>query len=56
MELIKCEIQEIETTQQNDPIPLPPEEIRLPLSNEKLQGLQAEDKFCKEISSKLKQE
>ena len=56
MEPIKCEVQEIETTQPNDPIPLPPEEIRLPLSNEKLQALQAEDKFCKEISSKLQQE
>ena len=51
MELIKYEVQEIETTQPSDPIPLPPEEIRLPLSNEKLQALQTEDKFCKDISN-----
>ena len=56
MELIKCEVQEIETTQPSDPIPLPQEEIRLPLSDEKLQALQAEDKFCKDISNKLQQE
>ena len=56
MEPIKCEVQEIETTQPSDPIPLPQEEIRLLLSNEKLQALQAEDKFCKDISNKLQQE
>ena len=56
MELIKCEVQEIETTQPSDPIPLPQEEIRLPLSNEKLQDLQVEHKFCKDISNKLQQE
>ena len=55
MEPIQCEVQEIETAQSNNHIPLPPEEIRLPLSNEKLQTLQAEDIFCKEISSKLQQ-
>ena len=56
VEPIKCEAQEIETTQPSDPIPLPQEEIRLPLSDEKLQVLQAEDKFCKDISNKLQQE
>ena len=56
MEPIKCEIQEIETSQLNDPIPPPQEEIRLPLSDEKLQALQAEDKYCKDISNKLQQE
>ena len=56
MELIKCEVQEIETTQPSDPIPLPQEQIRLPLSDEKLQALPAEDKFCKDISNKLQQE
>ena len=56
MELIKCEVQEIETTQPSDPIPLPQEEIRLPLSDKKLQALQAEDKFCKDVSNKLQQE
>ena len=55
MEPIKCEVQEIETTQPSNPIPLPQEEIRLPLSDEKLQALQAEDKFCKDISNKLQQ-
>ena len=53
MKPIKCEVQEIEITQPSDPIPLPQEEIRLPLSNEKLQALQAEDKFCKDVSNKL---
>ena len=53
VEAIRCEVQEIETTQPSDPIPLPQEEIRLPLSDEKLQVLQAEDKFCKDISNKL---
>ena len=56
MESIKCEVQEIETTQPSDPIPLPQEEIRLPLSDEMLQALQAEDKFYKDISNKLQQE
>ena len=56
MELIKCEVQEIETTQPSGPIPLPQEKIRLPLSDEKLQALQTEDKFCKEISNKLQYE
>ena len=56
MELIKYEVQEIEITQPSDPIPIPQEEIRLPLSNEKLQALQVEDKFCKDISNKLQQE
>ena len=56
MEPIKCEVQEIKTTQPSDPIPLPQEEIRLPLSNEKLQALQAEDKFCKDISNKFQPE
>ena len=55
MEPIKYEVQEIETMQLSDPIPLPQEEIKLPLSNERLQALQAEDKFCKDISNKLQQ-
>ena len=55
MEPIKCEVQEIETIQPNNPVPLPQEEIRLPLSDEKLQALQKEDKFCKDISDKLQQ-
>ena len=55
MEPIKCEVQEIETTQVSDPIPLPQEEIKLPVSDERLQALQAEDKFCKDISNQLQQ-
>ena len=53
---IRCEVQEIETTQPSDPIPLLQEEIRLPLSDEKLQALQAEDKLCRDINNKLQQE
>ena len=53
MEPIKCEAQEIETTQLSDPIPQ--REMKLPQSNERLQALQAEDKFCKDISNKLQQ-
>ena len=55
MEPVRCEVQEIKTSQLNDPIPLPQEEIKLPLSDEKLQAFQAEDKFCKDISNKLQQ-
>ena len=55
MELIKCEVQEIETTQLNDPIPLPQEEIKLPLSDDRLQAFQEKDKFCKDIGNKLQQ-
>ena len=55
MEPIKCEVQEIEVSQPKDPIPLPQEKIKLPLSNEKLHAFQAKDKFCKDISSKLQQ-
>ena len=31
MEPVRCEVQEIKTSQLNDPIPLPQEEIKLPL-------------------------
>ena len=55
IEPVKCEVQEIKASQPKDPIPLPQEEIKLPLSDEKLQAFQAEDKFCKDISSKLQQ-
>ena len=55
MEPVRCEVQEIKTSQLNDPIPLPQEEIKLPLSDEKLQAFQAKDKFCKDISDKLQQ-
>ena len=55
MEPVRCEVQEIKMSQLNDPIPLPQEEIKLPLSNEKLQAFQAKDKFCKDIRNKLQQ-
>ena len=55
MEPVRCEVQEINTSQFKDPIPLPQDEIKLPLSDEKLQAFQAKDKFCKDISSKLQQ-
>ena len=55
IELIKCEVQEIETMQLNDPISLPQEEIQLPLSDDRLQAFQAKGKFCKDISNKLQQ-
>ena len=49
MDPVRCEVQEIKTSH------LPEEEIKLPLNDEKLQALQAEDKFCKDISNKLQQ-
>ena len=55
MEPIKCEVQEIKTTQLNDLIPLPQKEIKLPLSDKRLQAFQAKDKFCKDINNKLQQ-
>ena len=55
MEPINCEVQEMETTQLSGPIPLCQEEIKLPPSDERLQALQVEDKFCKDISNKLQQ-
>ena len=56
MEPVRCEVQEIKTSQLNDPLPLPQEEIKLPLNDEKLQVLQAKDKFCRDISGKLQWE
>ena len=53
LEPIKTDIQEIRAFA--EPISLPQEEIKLPLSDEKLFALQAEDKFCNDISSKLQQ-
>ena len=55
MEPVRCEVQEIKTSQLKDPILLPHKEIKLPLSDEKLQAFQAEDKFCKNIGAKLQQ-
>ena len=53
MEPIKSDIQEIRISTEEEPINLPQEEINLPMSDEKLLALQAEDKFCSDISSKL---
>ena len=38
---------------EKEPITLPHEEIKLPLSDEKLLALQAEDVFCRDIINKL---
>ena len=53
LEPIKTDIKEIRAFA--EPISLPQEEIKLPLSDEKLSALQAGDKLCNDISSKLQQ-
>ena len=53
MEPIKHETNTVDSTSLKDPIPLPGEEIKLPLEEEKLKELQQKDKFCKEIIEKL---
>ena len=52
MEPIEYETNVVSTTLK-DPIPLPGEEIKLPLEDEKLKELQQKDKLCKEIIEKL---
>ena len=52
MEPIKCKINVIDTNSLRDPIPLPGEDIKLPLDNDKLKGFQLKDKFCKDIIEK----
>ena len=48
LESIRSDIQEIKiSVKKKEPITLPQEEIKLPLSDEKLLALQAEDKFCR---------
>ena len=49
LEPIKSDIQEIKISTEGEPINLPQEEIKLPLSDEKLLALQAEDKFCRDL-------
>ena len=56
MEPIKCEVNPIDTNTSGDPIPLPGEEIKLPLDDDKLKGFQQKDKFCKDIMEKLEKE
>ena len=53
LEPIKSDVQEIEISTKEEPISLPQEEMKLPLSDQKLLALQKEDKFCKDIMSKL---
>ena len=54
LEPIKFDIQEIKMSEEGkEPITLPREEINLPLSDEKLLALQAEDRFCTDIIAKL---
>ena len=53
MKPIKCEVNVVDIDFSGDPIPLPGEDIKLPLDNEELKGLQQKDKFCKDITSKL---
>ena len=53
MEPIKCEVNVVDIDSPGDPIPLPGEDIKLPLDSEKLKGLQQKDKFCRDITSKL---
>ena len=48
MEPIEYETNVVDSTTSKDPIPLPGEEIKLPLEDEKLK-----DKFCKEVIEKL---
>ena len=52
-EPIKCEVNVVNIDSLEEPIPLPGEDIKLPLDNEELKGLQQKDKFCKDITSKL---
>ena len=53
MEPIKCEVNVVDIDSTGDPIPLPGEDIKLPLDSEKLKGLQQKDKFCRDITNKL---
>ena len=53
MEPIEYETNVVDSPTLKDPIPLPGEEIKLPLEDEKLKELQQKDKFCKEIMEKL---
>ena len=54
MEPIEYETNVLDSTSSKDPIPLPGEEIKLPLEDEKLKELQQKDKFCKKVMEKLK--
>ena len=56
MEPVEYETNVLDSTSSRDPIPLPGEEIKLPLEDEKLKELQQKDKFCKEVMEKLNRE
>ena len=53
MEPIEYETNVVDSTTLKDPIPLPGEEIKLPLEDGKPKELQQKDKLCKEIIEKL---
>ena len=53
MEPIEYETNVVDSNALKDPIPLPGEEIKLPLEDEKLKELQQKDKLCKVIIEKL---
>ena len=53
MEPIEHETNVVDSNALKDPIPLPGEEIKLPLEDEKLKELQQKDKLCKEIIENL---
>ena len=52
-EPIEYETNAVDSPTLKDPIPLPGEEIKLPLEDEKLKELQQKDKICKEFIHKL---
>ena len=56
MEPTEYETNVLDSTSSRDPIPLPGEEIKLPLEDEKLKELQQKDKFCKEVMEKHNKE
>ena len=49
IEPIEYETNVVDSTTFKDPIPLPGEEIKLPLEDKKLKELQQKDKFCKKL-------
>ena len=53
MEPIEYEANVIDSTSSKDLIPLPGEETKHPLEDEKLKELQQKDKFCREVVEKL---
>ena len=56
MEPIEYEANVVDPTSSRDPIPLPGEEIKVPLEDEKLKELQQKDKFCREVVEKLQKD